>query len=111
MVRVHRAARGRGLPYWSSRSWPGPEAARPLRPRWDQAASKQGTCGSARHADERPRIEEEQDVEKATNRKHHSELIGHVVKAFGGFVEIHNLDDRQIIIGSDHAGEYADDRK
>src|SRR3954464_6815573 len=60
---------------------------------------------------ERRRIEEEEQDEYAADPKDGGKRSAHWLEPFGGSVEIHDLDDAEIIIRADHAEQHACDGK
>src|SRR5439155_18974617 len=56
-------------------------------------------------------IDEEQQVEQPARAQHRLQLAGHRLERLGRLVEIHDLDDHEIIIGADYAGEHAEHRQ
>src|SRR5207342_1116481 len=99
------------LLYWSSQALHARQGVRPPRLPSNRASSQleQRARGSARGLDQRRRVDEEQQVEQSRDREHSSKLAWHRLEARRGLVEIHDLDDGEIIVGPYHAGDYADD--
>src|SRR5713101_3423802 len=60
------------------------------------------------HADQRPRIDEEKDIEQASDREHGAQFHPHRIELDQRLIEIHHLDDAEIVKRADHAGEHAD---
>ncbi len=65
--------------------------------------SKQGLRRRGRSANQRRRIDEEQHVDQPGNAEHQPQHARHVLEAFHRLVEIHDLDDGQIVEGAHHA--------
>ena len=62
-----------------------------------------------RHAPDRAAEQRVQEDERARGAQHQLQLARHRLEAADGLVEIHDLDDADIVVGADDGGEHADD--
>src|SRR5262247_2978296 len=73
--------------------------------------SKQRFGGRRRRLHERSGINEEQEIEQPGHAKHRLELRGHGSKPLRRLVEIHELDDGEIVVGAYDAREHTQHRE
>src|SRR6516164_1040750 len=70
--------------------------------------SEQRPRRGIRGVDQRCRIDKEQQIEQAGDRKHGAELTRHRLQRSRRLVKIHDLHDREIVVGPHDAGDDAD---
>src|SRR5262245_13855687 len=58
---------------------------------------------------QRTRIDEEQEIEQPAHRQYRLEFHRHRTKALDWLVEVHGLDDREVVVGPYDACKHADD--
>src|SRR5262249_13515677 len=66
---------------------------------------------NASRTKDRRRVDKKQDVDEAGNPQDQPQQRRHGLEALRRLVEIHDLDDGEVVVSAHHAAEYADDGK
>src|SRR4051794_32342882 len=80
------------------------ESAKPIR-------LEQGPGRGFRRPYQRRRHDPEEEDDRARHAEHEAQVQGHGLERRPRLVEIHDLDDAEVVIGPDHAGHDADHGK